>query len=134
MNYFRNIFFVLLAVIFLIPAAGFHYTKHTCLESGKVQFTLNGEYACCEVESETCCQEESHEDCCVNNTNYLKTEADYTSPEKVKLPKIEFQLTLAFHTPGLFPEFTLVTQERAHPSPDLYGSRELLIQHGIFLI
>lgn len=134
MNYFRNIFSVLLAVIFLIPAAGFHYTKHTCLESGKVQITLIGEYACCEAESETCCQEESHEDCCVNNTNYLKTEDEYTVPERTELLKIESQLTLVFHTTGLFPEFSLATQERAHAPTDLYSSRELLLQHGVLLI
>lgn len=129
MNYFRNIFSVLLAVIFLIPAAGFHYTKHTCLESGKVQFTLNGEYTCCEAG-----QEESHEDCCVNNTNYLKTEDEYTAPERTELLKIEFQLTLVFHTTGFFPEFSLATQEKAHAPKDLYSSRELLLHHGALLI
>ncbi|NOQ96671.1 MAG: hypothetical protein GQ561_00770 [Calditrichae bacterium] len=42
----RNIFSYLLLLMFLVPATGFYYTKHSCLKSGEVQLILDGEYSC----------------------------------------------------------------------------------------
>jgi len=43
----RIIFSYGLVLMFLIPATGFYYTRHSCLSSGEVQLVLDGEYSCC---------------------------------------------------------------------------------------
>jgi len=43
----RSIFSYGLVLIFLIPATGFYYTRHSCITSGEVQLVLNGDYSCC---------------------------------------------------------------------------------------
>jgi len=44
---FRTIFSYGLLLMFLIPATGFYYTRHSCLKSGEVQLVLDGDYTCC---------------------------------------------------------------------------------------
>ena len=140
MNFVRKIFSYLLAVIFLISAAGFNYTKYTCVESGNVQFVLDKAYTNCNVEQETCCKEEpvcftiDKKDCCVNETNYLKTDEDYTAPERTKLLKIEIHHLLAYQYAELFPELPLATKEIAHSPPFIIYSKDILLRHGVLLI
>ena len=150
MNLLRKIFSYSLAVIFLVVATGFNYTRYTCLESGKVQFVLDVKYTgyyakagshcqeksvCCAIDKkESCDGVESDEECCVDKTNYLKTDEDYTAPERTRLPKIEIHHISAFQSAEFFPKFTLATKEIAHFPPDLYSSRDLILQYGIQLI
>ena len=47
MKTIHNIFSYLLVLMFLVPATGFYYTKHSCLKSGEVQLVLYGDYSCC---------------------------------------------------------------------------------------
>lgn len=49
----------MILVIFLIPAAGFYYNKHSCLTSGEVQIVLVNEYSCCAEEANAHCEAES---------------------------------------------------------------------------
>jgi len=44
---FKIIFSYGLVLMFLIPATGFYYTRHSCHKSGDVQLVLNGNYSCC---------------------------------------------------------------------------------------
>ncbi len=81
--------------MFLIPAMGFYYTRHSCLKSGHVQMVLDRNYTCCtqkeqkghdllslqntccayeEIEQETsCCDMESSRPEGVGNENTLKS-------------------------------------------------------------
>jgi len=43
----HTIFSYGLLLMFLIPATGFYYTRHSCLKSGEVQLVLDGDYSCC---------------------------------------------------------------------------------------
>ncbi len=43
----QNIFSYLLVLMFLVPATGFYYTRHSCLKSGEVQLVLNVDHSCC---------------------------------------------------------------------------------------
>ncbi len=45
--------------IFLIPAAGLYYNRHSCHKTGEVQFVLDKEYSCCAAPSETHCEVQS---------------------------------------------------------------------------
>lgn len=154
----RSIYSILLTVIFLISAAGLHYTKHTCLNTDKVHIVLSQEeYTCCNAEAGACyeetvsccevtvgrCQDaekessdklEVHENCCINNSRYLKTEDDYMAPEKAKLPGMEIHLTTAWLSVPMSLQSTPSVQERAHAPPEPYSSRKFLLQHGVLLI
>ena len=48
----HNIFSYLLVLIFLIPATGFYYTRHSCLQSGEIQMVLDANYSCCSEKSQ----------------------------------------------------------------------------------
>lgn len=155
----RYIYSFLLAGIFLISSAGIHYTKHTCLKTDNVFIVLSQEeYACCNTangtfceETETCCEPEetccglnherestekvgTHENCCRNDSKYLKTEDDYITPEKARLPGIETHFNIAWFSVPEFPHSSTAVQEYAHSPPELYSSRARLIQHGVLLI
>lgn len=48
----HNIFSYLLVLMFLIPATGFYYTRHSCLQSGEIQMVLDANYSCCSEKSQ----------------------------------------------------------------------------------
>lgn len=43
----RHIFSYAVVLMFLIPATGFYYIRHSCLKSGEVQLVLDGDFSCC---------------------------------------------------------------------------------------
>ena len=156
MKHARNIFSLFLAIIFLIPAAGLYFTRHSCLKSGNTQIVFDNNYSCCVEETQmqcsteseaesTCCIpkaenpliiKESSEDCCSNEGEYLKTDIKYISPEKTKLPQIEILITIAslpghFHS---FPESGSSVEEYSHSPPFTISSRHILLQHGVLLV
>lgn len=153
MKYVRNIFTVLMVTVFLVPAAGIYYTRHSCEMTGEDRIVIDRDYSCCDVETshctvdeqngKSCCSEpaashesvkDSKKECCSNDGTYLKTQDDYTFSGKSSLSNIEIQLTIANilfqpstkYIPGQ--DFII------HPPPKICSSRHVLIQHGVFLI
>jgi hypothetical protein len=156
---FRNIYSYLLVLLFLVPATGFYYTRHSCLKSGKVQFVLDGDHSCCaDIErtvhdpvnqENSCCDMEftsqanegsmsssqtSSLDCCVNEGNYLKSEDEYTFPGSVEMPNIEFILTAAIPPIALLPVLHQTIEENAHSPPFIFSSVDILHKHSVLII
>ena len=154
-----SIFSVLLVAIFMIPAAGFYYTRHSCSSSGEVEYVLDQDYSCCaeniqdhctidQPVEKSCCGEtsptepvkapvsleETKEECCSNEGNYLKTEEKYTSPEKSESLPIEIQHTIVFHFYIPTPATNPLIEENAHSPPLIISSKILLLRHGVMLI
>jgi len=78
----QNIFLYWLVLIFLIPATGFYYTRHSCLQSGEVQLVLDDDYTCCSEKSDmaqhpmdlkgSCCSQifmEAESICCLSESS-----------------------------------------------------------------
>ena len=156
MKHARNIFSLFLAIIFLIPAAGLYFTRHSCLKSGNTYILLDSNLGCCKegtymqcstdsfTESDCCSHvterflitEELSEDCCSNEGEYMNLDEKYTSPEKRGLPHIEILITLASlpNQYNCLPEAGFSVDEYSHSPPFVISSRHILLQHGILLI
>ncbi len=68
MKTIHNIFSYLLVLMFLVPATGFYYTRHSCLKSGEVQLVLDGDYSCCAETAQITHDPVSSEgSCCAHN-------------------------------------------------------------------
>jgi hypothetical protein len=150
MNVVRNILSVLLSLIFLVSASGFSFTKHTCLVSGNIHVTLGGDFTFASENVEDYCQEkpsccqginsapdseaESSADCCVKYSRYLITEKDYTAPVKPDMPRTKIRIANGFPTIHIFTDSILKTEHRKHPPPEIFNSRQYLVQHSILLI
>jgi len=137
----RNIFSYLLVLMFLIPATGFYYTRHSCLKSGHVQLVLDGNYTCCNMESSghtntgmECAVEGSSSDCCINEGNYLKSKDEYTPPGKTEIPHIEIIITATLFSIDLFPDIQETLEEKAHSPPFILSSVDILHRHSVLLI
>ena len=159
MKTIHNIFSYLLVLMFLVPATGFYYTRHSCLKSGEVQLVLDGDYSCCAetaqithdpVSSEgSCCDVESANQanadkeyvkdgtspgCCINEGNYLKSEDEYTLPGRVEMPHIEIILTAALHSTVLFQNVKESIEENAHSPPFTLSSVDILHKYSFIII
>jgi len=156
---FRNIFSYGLVLIFLVPATGFYYTRHSCLKSGEVRLVLDGDYTCCaetahitddpvSLEGSCCDMESSNQantgseyslkesslDCCVNEGNYLKSEDEYTSPGRVEMPHIEIIITTAIYSRDLFQNLQESIEENAHSPPYALSSVDILHKYSVLII
>ncbi len=156
---FRTIFSYSLVLMFLIPATGFYYTRHSCLRSGEVQLVLDGdqyccaetaqiahdpmnqEGSCCDMESSSqantvseCSLEESSLGCCVNEGNYLKSEDEYTSPGRVELPNIEIIINAALFSTDLYQNVQKSIEENAHSPPYTLSSVDILHKYSVLII
>lgn len=156
---FRTIFSYGLVLMFLIPATGFYYTRHSCLKSGEVQLVLYGDHSCCAETAHItddpvsleglCCDmesssqantgseyslEESSLDCCVNEGNYLKSEDEYTSPGRVEMPHIEIIITSALYSRDLFQTVQESIEENAHSPPYTLSSVDILHKYSVLII
>ena len=171
MKPFRNIFSYGLVLMFLIPATGFYYTRHSCLQSGEIQLVLDGDYSCCSekshrahdpmdsegsccsqefIEAEsTCCNIESSSrsnsgmdtyvegslsSCCLNEGNYLKTEDEYTSPDKIEMPHLNLIITAVLYSIEYFPVIHQTIEENAHSPPFIIASVDILHKHSVLII
>ena len=159
MKTIHNIFSYLLVLMFLVPATGFYYTRHSCLKSGEVQLVLDGDYSCCAetaqithdpVSSEgSCCDVESANQanadkeyvkdgtspgCCINEGNYLKSEDEYTLPGRVEMPHIEIIITAAFYSTDLFQNVKESLEENAHSPPFTLSSIDILHKYSVLII
>ena len=94
----QNIFSSVLVLMFLVPATGFYYTRHSCLKSGEVQLVLDGDYSCCTetaqiahdpvISEDSCCSHDKIETessiCDVESANQANADKEYvkdgTSP------------------------------------------------------
>jgi len=136
-----------MVAIFLVPAAGFYYNKHSCTKSGEVMLVMDKDYSCCAVDvpaaEPACCSEESqspHEvvsdeasaccsekasmelnltekECCSNEGSYLKTDEKYTSPSKTEISSVEISFTITFNSIRLFSAPDLTVEVNAHSPP-----------------
>ncbi len=156
---FRTIFSYGLVLMFLIPATGFYYTRHSCLKSGEVQLVLDGDYSCCaetaqinhdpvslessccDMESSSqantgseCSLDESSLDCCINVGNYLKSEDEYTSPGRVEMPHIEIIITATLYSRDLFQNVQESIEENAHSPPYALSSVDILHKYSVLII
>lgn len=150
----RKIFSVLLAVIFLIPAAGFYYTRHSCLKTGETQIVFEQDYACCtdshhtqhdpETSAESACcalpdanlpgfQSEGG-DCCSDEVEYIKTDDEYTTPAKPYLPRIEVHVIFASLLFGQSSYPGTRIESSAHSPPTGTPSRDILLQNGVLIV
>jgi len=155
----RNIFSYLLVLMFLIPATGFYYTRHSCLKTGEVQLVLDGDYSCCSEtaritqdrvnQESTCCDLESNSQantasecsiegslaaCCDNEGNYLKSEDEYTSPGRVEMPHIEVITSSALYSNDLFQNVEEILEEKAHSPPFALSSTDILHKYSVLII
>lgn len=159
MKAIRNIFSYLLVLMFLIPATGFYYTRHSCLKSGEVQFVLDGKHSCCTEtahishdpvnQESSCCDRESFGQadndsegsskeasfrCCINEGFYLKSEDEYTSPGRVEMPQIEIIITAALYSTDLFKYVQEIIEENAHSPPFTLSSTDILHKYSVLII
>jgi len=155
----QNIFSSLLMLMFLVPATGFYYTRHSCLKSGQVQLVLDGKHSCCTEtahiahntvnQEDPCCDMESFgqvdkgsEDysnesslgCCINKGNYLKSEDEYTSHGRVELPQIEIIISASLYSDDLFRNFKEIIEENAHSPPFILSSTDILHKYSVLII
>lgn len=146
----KNIGSILMLLIFLVPAAGFYYTKHSCTKSGEVQMVLDMDYSCCAEQAETICEMDISEplacctpelpvyndnetDCCSNEGKYLINEEKYDLPSRAEVPHIEIHLTVATNIINPARYFFSFIEENTHPPP-AKTSGEYLLQYGVMLI
>ena len=122
----KQIWPVILAVVFLIPATGLIYTETTCVLSNITKIVLDPNYHCSaedeKVHVQSCCEKEHQadqrlagtsaeyslsgdkENCCDNEIRYLRQQDEYTPPGKVHAHQFEITLTiplLAYHKQNL---------------------------------
>ena len=159
MKTIQNIFSYSLVLMFLVPATGFYYTRHSCLKSGEVQFVLNRNHSCCAEtariahdpvnQESSCCDmessiqansdwecsiEKSSLGCCINEGNYLKSEDEYTFPGRVEMPHIEIIITAALYSTDLFQNVKESLEENAHSPPFTLSSIDILHKYSVLII
>jgi hypothetical protein len=138
----RNIFLYLLVLMFLVPATGFYYTRHSCLKSGEVQLVLNVDHSCYaetaritdDPVNQECSLEKSSLGCCINEGNYLKSEDEYTFPGRVEMPHITIIITTALNSTDLFQYVQESIEENAHSPPFTLSSVDILHKYSILII
>ena len=145
--------------MFLVPATGFYYTRHSCLKSGQVQLVLDGKHSCCTEaghiahntvnQEDPCCDmdsfgqadkgsegssKESSLGCCINEGIYLKSDDEYTSTGRVEMPQIEIIITATLYSADLFQYFQESIEENAHSPPFTLSSVDILHKYSILII
>jgi hypothetical protein len=150
MNILGKILSVPLAFVFLISASGFSFTRHICYESDAVKVIQGKDYVC-SVENATtgfeeensCCQltdSESHTkndalaDCCIEDTRFFQTDTDFTNSFRPIVPKNEISVTFVHGSIDFLCNSRRISEFRAYAPPDLFDSRDHLIQYGFLLI
>ena len=164
----RNIYSMVLVLLFLVPATGFYFSKHTCLQSGEVFLVINGDYDCCSgsdqsaaVHTKSCCDKgviappesccgphkdmakspsgecsvvEATQTCCINDMRYIKSDEDYTSPDKTGMPQAK-SLFLApaytLHAQAVNPG---IIEQRSKSPPYSLSSSDILNRISVLLI
>jgi hypothetical protein len=157
-----------MVLVFLVPATGFFYNKHSCLQSGEVHLAINVVYDCCSTTDQqagehlpTCCPSgmatpmnascdvdagkessshgecsltESSKTCCINEIRYIKSDEDYTQPDKTETPSVKMITLAALHTPYTkAPLNSVAVETRAHSPPFAPGSTDILLKHSVLL-
>ena len=152
MKWVKHIFLAVMVVIFMVPATGFIYTRHTCQQSEQAQIVLDHEYIffteikethcemvpmeqnCCSGETEEPVSGIESEECCSNDSEYLKVEDEYTVPDKAQSFQFEITLTIAL-LPGHMQTFAESQTLTQHYSPRVFHPpTDLLRQHSALLL
>jgi len=81
-----------------------------------------------------CSLEESSSSCCLYEGHYLKSQDEYTSPDKVELPDIPNFITAALYSVDLFPIVQETIEENSHSPPFTISSIDILHKHSVLLI
>lgn len=79
--------------MFLVPATGFYYTKHSCLKSGEVQLVLDMDYSCCSETSQISHEPVNPEGLCYNQ-DLVETEGTCCNIESSSQAKPGIDCTL----------------------------------------
>ena len=95
MKVIRNIFVLVFTAVFLIPATGLYFVRHTCLHSGNSNLSLTIDSGCCQPEilshsketelgtsasTKSCLLQKTQEECCTYAQNYIKENKPYEQP------------------------------------------------------
>lgn len=154
MKIIKEIILLIITIAFLIPAAGFYYIKHTCLHSGNEHVVFLFKNDCCDsgkenqncygISEQQCCNTNNqtnssekiminHEDCCVNEPNYLKNDSHYDIPERtiIEIPVCTNSFSyniVQFH----YPDF--INKIPAFKPPPSISSLDILYQTGKLIL
>lgn len=139
MKALKQIWVLVIAVIFIITAAGLTYTTHTCNMSHKTSLVLDQDYNCCDVSEQTgtsadCPVSIDASACCTNDSKYLKEQDEYTAPESTQHIQIEIFLTFALLFNNAPDEQSFDILSEYHHPPLFYNSKDLLFQHASLLL
>ena len=139
MKVLKQIWVLVIAVIFIIPAAGLTYNTHTCNMSGTTTLVLDQDYSCCAVNEKTdtsanCPEKLETRECCTNDSKYLKEQDEYTTPQSTQHFQFEIVLTLALLIDRSSDEQSKDLFAEYHPPPLLYNSKDLLFQQASLLL
>lgn len=103
MKFYRTILSFLVLIVFLLPATGFYYIRHSCLNSGHEQIVFSDMFECHSSGIKDNINCESCTDCCINELHYFKDDSQYTPPVKElvkitvsKIAFINYQVTSLF--------------------------------------
>jgi hypothetical protein len=147
MKVLKQIWPLVFAVIFIIPAAGLSYTAHTCSMSEKTTIVLDQDYHCCgepePVEVKSCCAgesqddmlaDQSEDDCCSNESRYIKEQNEYTLPVKTQISEFKIIIAAIVLIQSPRDEFISNTWANANSPPLIYSSRDILLKNSLLLI
>jgi hypothetical protein len=81
-----------------------------------------------------CSMEGSLTACCVNEGNYLKSQDEYISPDRVEMPHIKVITSAALYSNDLFQNVEEIIEEIAHSPPFILSSVDILHKYSILII
>jgi len=143
----KKIFSVFLTLIFLIPTTGIYYIKHTCLKTGNENIVFSDTFKCCgsEKEKQICCGSTkqqpccntvnqtgsvdkittNHQDCCINEVNYLKDDSHYDAPGKSVVKVLVNKKAFSVSTASFNIE-NVINRKQGYKLPIIISSVEIL--------
>ena len=141
-----------MVVIFMIPVTGFVYTRHTCQQSDQAQIVFDHQYMfCAEIEEtycemvqteQNCCSGEieepvsgiESEECCSNDSRYLKVEDEYSVPDKTQSFQFEITLNIALLYGYEKPATDIQNRAQIYSKSVFHPPADLLRQHSALLL
>jgi len=159
MKRIRQIGFVFIIVIFLVPSTGIFFTRHTCKVASRTVIVLNRDYNCCEdagtLHGISCCNTENRVHnisdrkgnttgilrngdsgtCCTTESLYLKEQDEYTNPVKARIP--QHVIYLASVQFPLLPQCTFFNNDiyfLTHSPPVIFDPGEILQKNSVLLL
>jgi hypothetical protein len=158
MKAIRQIWFLSMMVIFLIPAMGFNITTHYCGISQTSKIVFDRDFKCCcedQLVAEGSCCEHGYQDdrqteksdisgdctsvgepeqCCSNEIRYIKEQDEYSVPGKVQVQQSGAILIVAMAMDYGIHSLPGKPMAQSNSPPILYTAKELLYQHSALLL